>query len=283
VQVSGLTSGVSALTSGHYFTCAVVSGAAKCWGANNDGQLGNGKRLENRPLPGDVIGLTSGVTDISAGDFHVCAIVDGGVRCWGLNQYGNLGDGSAKFEQDTPVAVPGLTSGVVQVSSAGDHTCALTATGAVFCCGENSYGEAGDGSLGNKHTPVAVTGLQSGVIEIGVGVYHVCARLQSGIVKCWGYNSYGQLGNGTTVNSAVPVAVLNLKPQCLVPNMMGMTLAQAKQALAKANCRLGNVGQAFSSKVKRGRLLSQKPRAGARLVANAKVSVVLSAGKEPGQ
>jgi alpha-tubulin suppressor-like RCC1 family protein len=191
-------------------TCAVTtSGGVKCWGNNYEGQLGDGTTA-NRNTPVDVVGLTSGVTSISSGGKHTCAVItSGGVKCWGENGFGQLGDGTTTYIY-TPVDVVGLTSGVASVSSGYDHTCALTSSGGVKCWGNNYEGQLGDGTTTDRHAPVDVVGLTSGVASISSGSGHTCAVTTSGGVKCWGWNGYGQLGDGTTTNRNTPVDVVGL-------------------------------------------------------------------------
>jgi alpha-tubulin suppressor-like RCC1 family protein len=210
VEVYGLTSGVRAITVGYVDTCALTSnGGAKCWGFNGNGELGDGTQ-NNSKTPIDVSGLTSGVIAISAGRDSACALTtSGGVKCWGANEGGQLGDGTTN-SSSIPVDVYELTSGVRAISVGQGNACALTSGGGVKCWGNNYYGELGNGTNKNSATPVDVSGLASGVIAISVGRGDACAVTTNGGVKCWGANKYGQLGNGTQENSALPVEVYGL-------------------------------------------------------------------------
>ena len=210
VAVSGLSSDVAAVVAGGSHTCALSSaGAVSCWGRNHHGQLGDGTTID-RTTPVAVSGLSSGVVAIVAGDSHACALTNSGaMKCWGSNSSSRLGDGSST-ERTTPVAVSGLSSGVAAMAAGGAHTCALTTAGAMKCWGSNSFGQVGDGTTTTRATPVAVSGLSSGVEAITAGNSHTCALMSSGGVKCWGRNSVGQVGDGTTTNQSSPVDVSGL-------------------------------------------------------------------------
>ena len=196
VQVSGLGAGVSSIAAGGSHTCAVLtSGAARCWGDNEYGQVGDGTDTV-RPSPVQVSGLGVGVSSISAGNSHTCAVLDSGAaKCWGRNNHGALGvaPGSSGL---TPVQVSGLGSGVLSISAGNSHTCAVLTSGAAKCWGDNEYGQVGDGTDTDRSSPVQVFGLSAGVSSITTGALHTCATLTSGAARCWGANHFDQLGVG---------------------------------------------------------------------------------------
>lgn len=210
VDVVGLTSGVARVELGLYFSCALTSGGGvKCWGDGGSSQLGNGG-VGVSYTPVDVVGLSSGVTNLSLGAYHACAVVGGGAKCWGSNRYGSVGDNTTT-SRSTPTNVTGLTSGVVQVAAGSEHTCALTTSGGAKCWGFNGYGQLGNGTTSLQVlTQANVTGLTSGVASVAALGNSSCARTTSGGVKCWGGNTNGDLGDGTTTNRTTPVDVVGL-------------------------------------------------------------------------
>src|SRR5450759_3836047 len=203
-------SGATAVVAGARRTCAVTNGGALwCWGWNVYGGLGDGTTTD-RLTPVMVSGLTSGGVAAAAGPYHTCAVTSGGaLLCWGGNQYGQLGDGTTT-NRLTPVPVSGLTSGVVAVTAGYYHTCAVTSGGAVQCWGNNANGRLGDGTTTDRLTPVAVSGLTSGVMAVTAGIQQTCALTNGGAVQCWGGNTWGQVGDGTTTDRWTPVAVSGL-------------------------------------------------------------------------
>ena len=210
VAVQGLHGTVRAIAAGLAHTCALLAdGSVACWGSNANGELGNGTTVDSSTAVA-VTGLSGPAAAIDAGDAHTCALIqDGTVQCWGWNIEGQLGNGGGS-DSDTPVQVAGLKTRATAIATGGSHTCALLATGGVECWGANLYGQLGNGTTSDSASPVPVSGLASGVMSIGAGLYHSCALLDGGSATCWGWNQQGQLGNGTTTSASSPVGVARL-------------------------------------------------------------------------
>ncbi len=235
VDVTGLSSGVAAVSVGSEHTCALTTeGGVECWGRNQHGQLGDGTATD-RNTAVDVSGLSSGVAAVSAGAGHTCALTTaGGVKCWGYNDTGRLGDGT-RTDRATPVDVMGLSSGVKAVSVGGSHTCALTTEGGVKCWGLNDAGQevCAHPPLGETSpcstAPLDVSGLSSGVSAVSAGgdlwYGHACAVTSAGAVRCWGHNTFGQLGATTSAVCTHPT--LGETPLCSTVPLEVSGLSQA--------------------------------------------------------
>jgi alpha-tubulin suppressor-like RCC1 family protein len=252
VPVVGLSSGVVTVGSNYNHSCALLtSGGVKCWGRNGDGQLGDGTTTPRttpvavKNLP-SVIGIgvgkdrscaysaagnvycwgrvtntkvnlkavqvknLSGVISLAVGKGFACALTGGGkVKCWGKNDQGQLGNGGSS-DSLTPVTVIGLSSGVLAIGASGDFACALTSTSSARCWAENDHGQLGDGTTIQRHVPVAVQDPGTDLVAITVGANHACTLSSTSLVRCWGRNEYGELGNGSTVESHIPVDVFGL-------------------------------------------------------------------------
>ena len=245
VAVNMLDSGVARISAGNAHTCAIHNTAdegetevlaAKCWGHNDFGRLGNGSDDARSLIPVQVTGLVSGVTAISAGAQHTCAIhntaAEGATevlaaKCWGGNGMGKLGDGSTG-NSNIPVQVTGLDSDVTAISAGVTHTCAIHNTAAAGaaemlaakCWGFNN-GQLGDGMNDNSNTPVHVTGLISDVTAISAGKDHTCA-IHDHAAKCWGDNASGELGNNATADSSTAVQVMGLGSGGHCPSQQGL-------------------------------------------------------------
>ncbi len=213
-DISGFNGNATSVAAGFYHTCALtVAGGAKCWGYQGYGALGNGNISGiGQPIPQDVVGLTSGVTSITAGYLQSCALTatGGGIKCWGYNGYGALGQVNYGGYSPTPQDVTGLPAGATVITTGIYHSCAVTATGGAKCWGTNVFGALGNGNAntGVHLTPQDVTGLSSGVTAISANYYHTCALTTTGGAKCWGYNAYGTLGDGTFNSSNTPKDVV---------------------------------------------------------------------------
>ncbi len=207
VVATGISTAVQ-LDLGFSHSCArLADGTVMCWGNNHAGQVGIGEGIIGVSLvPISVFGLT-GATDITTGGFHSCAVVAGGVKCWGLNTESQLGV-QGQSDSQVPIDVPAI-SGVVDMSAGGHHTCARLDTGEVKCWGLNFDGRLGDGANNESAIPVSVVGLSTAA-SISSGFKHSCALLSDDTLKCWGSNVLGQLGNGTLDNSNRPARVIGL-------------------------------------------------------------------------
>lgn len=144
-------------------------------------------------------GETIDVVQIAAGAGHTCVITAaGGVKCWGKNDLGQLGNGTL-VNSTSPVDVSGLSSGVKRVSVGSVHSCAVLVSGAAKCWGYNYNNRLGAKLGGELYTtPQQVYGISSGAVDVSARASHSCVVLASGEAKCWGTNYEGQLGNGSS-------------------------------------------------------------------------------------
>ena len=204
--VTGITNAVS--TTGNYEGyCAVLStGGVKCWGDDESGELGNGTDDGAYDTPQAVTGITKAVSLAADGNYAMCAVLStGGVDCWGDNGSGEVGNGTVggpdgDGDYDTPQAATGITKAV---SITGEYAgfCAALSTGGVDCWGDNGVGEIGNGTVdgpdnGGYDTPQAVTGLTNARSVTSDEAEDYCAVLSTGAVDCWGDNLFGEVGNG---------------------------------------------------------------------------------------
>jgi len=200
--------GVSAVGTGDYFTCAALnSGQTRCWGYNYKGQLGTGD-FTDRTTPTIVTDLNGTVEALALGNYHACATLTASdqVRCWGADDYHQFGDAHTRSSATPPAQVVDLTA-PTELTAGSRHTCALLDSGLVKCWGSNSNGQLGvDTQLRQSDRPETVLNLDN-VVSVGAGRYHTCAALGQGEVKCWGQNSFGQLGDDTTTDRFEPMPV----------------------------------------------------------------------------
>ncbi len=232
------------LAGGAHHTCAVANGFLYCWGFNIRGQLGGNYERTYSPialrLQKDAAYFpVSGVNTVqaaAAGKNHACAVIDWKVYCWGDNTYGQL----AQDPEQIPFSrqafeVPGLEN-VSRIAAGDDFTCALSGS-QVYCWGNNTYGQLGSSEIQQTYTPAAVPGINSAG-EIAAGSRHVCVILDTPApMKCWGFNGFGQLGNGMFTDSATPVNVVRDEDQNVMQGFQ-FVVAGAHHTCAMADSRL---------------------------------------------
>lgn len=223
-----LATGVTSFASGGEHNCAIMAGGGvQCWGRHSEGQLGDGT-LHRRTAPVQVcqdydaaaevcLQTFSGATKLALGGLHSCAVMSsGGVKCWGSNFNGRLGDGDGCTPVcTTPTDVcanpicSSLLSNVQSIGAGLDHTCVIVTDGSVTCWGGNGSGQLGDNSTANRSTPVNVVSFSGDAQAVAGGEAHTCALMSDGGVKCWGDNTDGQLGDngecGTICRTPVDV------------------------------------------------------------------------------
>lgn len=189
-------------------TCALTAtGVAYCWGDGRFGQLGNGTLTTTR-TPTRVSGSRT-YAQLTAGSFHTCGVSAGKAYCWGDNGSGGLGDGT-QTSRSVPTAVAGGLS-FKGLSASFAYTCGITTADRAYCWGRNDQGQLGDGTFGPRKAVLTPTKVLGGYSFTAIGGMilsgHTCAVTPDRRAYCWGDNSRGQLGNGTTARSTRPVPV----------------------------------------------------------------------------
>lgn len=184
-----------------HHTCEVDSdGHARCWGSNSQGQLGTGNAGGVKATPVSTAGLT-GISMITTGANHTCAIASGSVWCWGDNDAGQCGTPGADRSMPRQTSLDGAT----WIDAGGATTCAVSG-GQVYCWGHNDFGQVGDGSTTDRNKPKLVPGL-AGIVAVSSGVNTSCALKDDDTAWCWGAGDEGELGTGAGTSSLVPVQV----------------------------------------------------------------------------
>jgi len=185
-----------ALGSDH--SCALRDGQVYCWGSSAFGVRGGGSTTT-------AVGLPTPTVHLASGKYTTCAVaMDGSVRCWGYNDSGQLGINVLGGQSTTPVVVMGM-AGAVQVGTGRSHACARRANGTVRCWGSNSEGQLGDGSTTTQLTAATDVMNLTGAVDLALTSSHVCAHDAAGNAVCWGSNTYGQLGDGSTTDRSSPI------------------------------------------------------------------------------
>jgi alpha-tubulin suppressor-like RCC1 family protein len=206
----GLTSSVKQLSAGTEHMCALDNdGTVKCWGKISEG-TGACPLIAN---PTSVAGITDAVS-LHGGYDRSCVITASGqVKCWGNNRTATFGNGSISNFCDMTPETALLNEPAVKLALGWDHTCAVTISGAVKCWGMNSTGQTGQAGTGPYLAPRSLNSLSSGVKDIAAGIGYTCVTMNEGSVRCWGTNSFGQLGLYETLlreSTHIPTALPDL-------------------------------------------------------------------------
>lgn len=205
VKVSGALT-FSSIAVGGQHSCAVSTSAVPyCWGSNYEGQIGDSSGVGYDGAPAKVNGGLH-ATRIVAGEEHSCALLTNDqLWCWGYDERGQLGDGNATSPlQPSRISTP---APFVVLSAGNYDTCALTSAGQAYCWGSNQNAQDGTGNhFSSIDTPQVVsTDLRFVMVSVGSG--HSCALTATGQAYCWGGNSSGEIGDGTSILRLTPVQV----------------------------------------------------------------------------
>ncbi len=194
------------LAAGSFHSCGLTSdGRAYCWGANAEGELGDGTTTRRGTPTAVAGGLT--FTSLALGYQYTCGLTSSGsAYCWGYNFYGELGDGTSGTSRLKPTAVAGGIT-FTSLSVEYQHTCGLTSGGVAYCWGYNASGRLGDGTTTDRSTPTQVVGGLT-FTSIVPGGIHTCGLTSGGTAYCWGENTNGELGDGTITNRLTPTPVI---------------------------------------------------------------------------
>jgi alpha-tubulin suppressor-like RCC1 family protein len=205
VLVGGGWNDWRSVSAGEGFACGLrATRAIYCWGDNSRGQLGNGT-TSPFAAPTPVQGANNYWTSVTAGAFHTCGRVrDGRLSCWGGNDRGQLGTGGSGADRPEPRPVAGARTDWAAVEAGERQTCGRRTSGRLYCWGDNTYGQLGDGTTTSRPTPRLVVGGIADWRTVAVAANHTCALRASGRLYCWGSNARGQLGDGTTTTRRAP-------------------------------------------------------------------------------
>ncbi len=253
---SGTLGGVIAIAAGAYHSLALKSdGTVVAWGGDFSEQLGDGANDVDQPAPVLVHtvsggGVLSGIVAIAAGGYHTLALKsDGTVVAWGRNEFGELGNGAITGLEPTPVAVVGVggsgfLANVVAIAAGTVHSLALRSDGTVVAWGRDDDGQLGNGSASsaNQATPVVVVGVGGGgaltsVVALSAGGAHNLALKSDGTVAAWGFNTFGQLGNGSTgsVDQPSPAIVAGVGGSGVLSNVTALAAGSVHSLALRAD------------------------------------------------
>lgn len=220
------------------------------WGWNMDGQLGDGS-TNDRTIPAQVPGLTD-VIQIAAGTYHTLALkANGTVWAWGDNFYGQVGNGTFGADIKTPIQVMGLNN-VVKIAAGRFFSLAVKNDGTLWTWGQNLYGQLGDGTYDDRTVPVQVSGFTAALpAQVAAGAFHCMAVKNDGTLWAWGRNTYGNLGDNTLTNRAVPVQMIGIS------NVAGLSAGTNFSIVAKSDGTFWGCGRNASGQLGDGTFLQR--------------------------
>ena len=202
------------VSTGAFHTCALkLDGTVKCWGRNNEGQLGRGTTQNiSNDFP-TAVNFSGSVVAIAAGGYHTCALLAGGsIQCWGRNDEGQIGDSTGANPISAPTNIRTFaTIPALGIAAGGYHSCAVMSDGTAMCWGNNHDQQvaAGGGTFVSTYTATNVAGVE-GATAVTAGGYHACALLGDSSVTCWGYNRDGETGTTTNPSNTVAISAVQI-------------------------------------------------------------------------
>ncbi len=252
VKVVGLPMAAKQVAVGIDNSCALlIDGTVWCWGSNEYGQLGNGQASSTDVLaPVQVTGLGNNVDVISIGYWHGCALKAGNVYCWGDNLYGEVGNGSFGGSNcngaPNCVLTPTLVqSNVQKVSAGGFYTCSILNNASLTCWGDNFWGQLGLGDTSGRNAPTPLASLGNTLIDVETAVHATCAIVTGGVVRCWGSQDSGRLGNGVSDSSFCNMGGCVLSPAPVSGPLGTSGGAKSIREAEGAACVVKNDGHVF--------------------------------------
>ena len=213
ISLGSDSSSATMIALGYEHSCAIDSlNNLKCWGENDKGQIGDGSNTQRNEPKIISLGLGSVyATEMALGYHHSCIIdSERRVSCWGSNDYGQLGDGTTD-DVSTPkrITLGPNTSSAKEIAAGAYFSCVIDRLDKLYCWGRNNKGQLGDGTTTQRKTPVLIS-LGTGNVSptaIALGGSHTCAINNLDQLLCWGWNGYGQLGDGTRTDRVIPTLI----------------------------------------------------------------------------
>jgi alpha-tubulin suppressor-like RCC1 family protein len=241
VTVSGITNAIAVACGGYHTAALLQNGSIMTWGRGGFGQLGN-NAFSNSNVPVTVFGITTAIA-IACGTFHTAAILgDGTVQTWGYGVDGELGNGT-NSGSNIPVTVSGING--IAIACGDSSTAVVLNDNTVRTWGVNTFGQLGNGTNIDSNVPVTVLGINTAIAAVACGKYHTAVVLQDSTARTWGRNNVGQLGNGTTTDSNVPVVFG-------ITNIIAIACGESHTTVLLNTCKIMSSGDNSSGQLGNG-------------------------------